>query len=86
MPNCSRELDESTDTATDLIAQGAADYTNQGGADPGWRSTRSPDWSSTRKDFPGEDEPMNTVGRGAVYTRTCKGTLLRPEPAPDANT
>ena len=79
-----RELDESTDTATDLIAQGAANYTDQGRGRPWLAINQVSRLVIDPERFPGEDEPMNTVGRGAVYTRTCQGTLLRPEPAPDS--
>ncbi len=34
--------------------------------------------------FPDAGEPANGFGRGAVYTRTCTGTPLRPEPYPHA--
>ncbi|MFC9841550.1 N-formylglutamate amidohydrolase [Rhodococcus sp. NPDC127530] len=77
------ELDESTDTATDLIAQGAADYTRSGRGRPWLAINQVSRLVIDPERFPGDDEPMNTVGRGAVYTRTCTGTLLRPEPAPD---
>jgi N-formylglutamate amidohydrolase len=77
------ELDESTDTATDLIALGAADYTRSGRGRPWLAINQVSRLVIDPERFPSEDEPMNTVGRGAVYTRTCTGTLLRPEPAPD---
>ncbi|WP_326603048.1 N-formylglutamate amidohydrolase [Rhodococcus sp. PD04] len=32
--------------------------------------------------FPDASEPANAFGRGAVYTRTCAGALLRTEPYP----
>ncbi|MFD9669112.1 N-formylglutamate amidohydrolase [Rhodococcus sp. NPDC059968] len=74
------ELDESTDTATDLIAQGAANYATSGRR-PWLAINQVSRLVIDPERFPGEGEPMNTVGRGAVYT--CTGTLLRPEPAPD---
>ncbi|MFD9664382.1 N-formylglutamate amidohydrolase [Rhodococcus sp. NPDC059968] len=77
------ELDESTDTATDLIASGAADYATSGRGRPWLAINQVSRLVIDPERFPGDDEPMNTVGRGAVYTRTCTGTLLRPEPAPD---
>ena len=68
------ELDEITDAHTDIIAQHAA------------RSAGVPPWT-LRNDlsrlvidperFPDEREELNTVGRGAVYTRTCNGAVLR---------
>ncbi|MFC9841321.1 N-formylglutamate amidohydrolase [Rhodococcus sp. NPDC127530] len=77
------ELDESTDTATDLIAQGAANYTGSDRGRPWLAINQVSRLVIDPERFPSDDEPMNTVGRGAVYTRTCTGTLLRPEPAPD---
>lgn len=68
------ELDEITDAHTDVIAQHAA------------RSAGVPPWT-LRNDlsrlvidperFPDEREELNAVGRGAVYTRTCNGDVLR---------
>ncbi|WP_209448959.1 N-formylglutamate amidohydrolase [Rhodococcus qingshengii] len=68
------ELDEITDAHTDIIAQHAA------------RSAGVPPWT-LRNDlsrlvidperFPDDREELNTVGRGAVYTRTCNGEVLR---------
>ncbi|MFB9783534.1 N-formylglutamate amidohydrolase [Rhodococcus baikonurensis] len=68
------ELDEITDAHTDIIAQHAA------------RSAGVPPWI-LRNDlsrlvidperFPDEREDLNAVGRGAVYTRTCNGAVLR---------
>lgn len=68
------ELDEITDAHTDVIAQHAA------------RSVRLRPWT-LRNDlsrlvidperFPDEREQLNAVGRGAVYTRTCNGDVLR---------
>ncbi|QZS52659.1 N-formylglutamate amidohydrolase [Rhodococcus opacus] len=78
-----RELDESTDTATDLIAHGAADYSTSGRGKPWLVTNQVSRLVIDPERFPGDAEPMNAVGRGAVYTRTCAGTLLRPEPAPD---
>ncbi|MDA3637522.1 MULTISPECIES: N-formylglutamate amidohydrolase [Rhodococcus] len=70
------ELDEITDAYTDVIAQHAA------------RSTGVPPWI-LRNDlsrlvidperFPDDREELNAVGRGAVYTRTCNGAVLRNE-------
>jgi len=78
------ELDESTDTATDLIAQGAADYSTAGRGRPWLAINEVSRLVIDPERFPGDAEPMNAVGRGAVYTRTCTGTPLRPEPAPDS--
>jgi len=78
------ELDESTDTATDHIAIRAAELLASGRPRP-WLATN--EFSRLVIDperFPGDDEPMNAVGRGAVYTRTCNRAPLRPEPATDA--
>lgn len=35
--------------------------------------------------FPDDSEPAAAYGRGAVYTRTCTGTLLRQEPLTNAD-
>ncbi|AII11395.1 N-formylglutamate amidohydrolase [Rhodococcus opacus] len=78
------ELDESTDTATDLIAQGAADYTTAGRGRPWLAINEVSRLVIDPERFPSDDEePMNAAGRGAVYTRTCNDAPLRPEPAPD---
>ncbi|AKE01256.1 N-formylglutamate amidohydrolase (plasmid) [Rhodococcus erythropolis] len=68
------ELDEITDAHTHVIAQHAA------------RSAGVPPWI-LRNDlsrlvidperFPDEREELGAVGRGAVYTRTCNGAVLR---------
>ncbi|MDC3729214.1 N-formylglutamate amidohydrolase [Rhodococcus sp. Rp3] len=73
------ELDEATDTATDDIAAAAL------------RDTRLKPTSVVStlsrlvvdpERFPDASEPANAFGRGAVYTRTCAGALLRTEPYP----
>lgn len=68
------ELDEITDAHTDVIAEYAA------------QSVTARPWV-LRNDlsrlvidperFPDEREELNAVGRGAVYTRTCNGDVLR---------
>ena len=68
------ELDEITDAHTDIIAQHAA---RSAGVSP-W--TLRNDLSRLVIDperFPDVREELNTVGRGAVYTRTCNGAVLR---------
>jgi len=68
------ELDEITDAHTDVIAQHAAESV----ALRPW--TLRNDLSRLVIDperFPDEREELNTVGRGAVYTRTCNGAVLR---------
>ncbi len=68
------ELDEITDTHTDVIAQHAA----QSVTPQPW--TLRNDLSRLVIDperFPDEREQLNAVGRGAVYTRTCNGDVLR---------
>ena len=72
------ELDEITDAHTDVIAQHAA------------QSVTVRPWV-LRNDlsrlvidperFPDEREELNAVGRGAVYTRTCAGAVLRRDDA-----
>ncbi|MBH0122526.1 N-formylglutamate amidohydrolase [Rhodococcus sp. CX] len=73
------ELDESTDTATDNIAAEAVRHTRQ-------RPTTIINTLSRLvidpERFPDTSEPAAAFGRGAVYTRTCTGTPLRPEPYP----
>ncbi|MFD6860323.1 N-formylglutamate amidohydrolase [Rhodococcus sp. NPDC060090] len=75
------ELDESTDTATDEIAAAALRHTLR-------RPTVVVNMLSRLvidpERFPDAGEPAHTFGRGAVYTRTCTGTRLRPEPYPRA--
>ncbi|MGW4336778.1 N-formylglutamate amidohydrolase [Rhodococcus koreensis] len=74
------ELDEATDTDTDLIATIGADHA----------STRP--WIVNNalsrlvidpERFPDASEPATAYGRGAFYTRTCDGRLLRNEPFAD---
>ncbi|WCT05943.1 N-formylglutamate amidohydrolase [Rhodococcus qingshengii] len=68
------ELDEITDAHTDAIAQHAA----QSVTPRPW--TLRNDLSRLVIDperFPDEREQLNAVGRGAVYTRTCNGDVLR---------
>ncbi|MDT9664644.1 N-formylglutamate amidohydrolase [Rhodococcus qingshengii] len=68
------ELDEITDAHTDVIAQHAAQSVT---ARP-WVLRN--DLSRLVVDperFPDEREELNAVGRGAVYTRTCNGEVLR---------
>ena len=68
------ELDEITDAHTDVIAQHAA----QSVTPQPW--TLRNDLSRLVVDperFPDEREQLNAVGRGAVYTRTCNGEVLR---------
>lgn len=68
------ELDEITDAHTDVIAQHAA----QSVTPQPW--TLRNDLSRLVIDperFPDEREQLNAVGRGAVYTRTCDGDVLR---------
>lgn len=68
------ELDEITDVHTDVIAQHAAQSVT---ARP-WVLRN--DLSRLVVDperFPDEREELNAVGRGAVYTRTCHGAVLR---------
>lgn len=70
------ELDEITDAHTDVIAQHAA----QSVTPRPW--TLRNDLSRLVIDperFPDEREQLNAVGRGAVYTRTCNGAVLRNE-------
>lgn len=73
------ELDEATDTATDEIAAAARRRT-------GLRPTTVVNTASRLvidpERFPDAGEPANGFGRGAVYTRTCTGAPLRPEPYP----
>ncbi|WP_238072389.1 N-formylglutamate amidohydrolase, partial [Rhodococcus zopfii] len=75
------ELDEATDTATDEIAAAAVRRTRQ-------RPTTVVNTASRLvidpERFPDAGEPATAFGRGAVYTRTCTGTPLRPEPYPRA--
>jgi N-formylglutamate deformylase len=77
------ELDRMTDTATDLLAAGAAD---RAVVRP-WRWVNP--WSRLVVDperFPDEQEPMRAVGMGAVYTRTHDRQVLRePDPAHEAD-
>ncbi|MGW5148248.1 N-formylglutamate amidohydrolase [Rhodococcus koreensis] len=74
------ELDEATDTDTDLIATLGADH------------ARTHPWIVNNvlsrlvvdpERFPDASEPAAAYGRGAVYTRTCDGRLLRDEPFAD---
>lgn len=68
------ELDEITDAHTDVIAQHAA----QSVTPQPWILRN--DLSRLVIDperFPDEREQLNAVGRGAVYTRTCNGDILR---------
>lgn len=68
------ELDEITDAHTDVIAQHAAESVTP----RPW--TLRNDLSRLVIDperFPDEREELNAVGRGAVYTRTCNGDVLR---------
>ncbi|WP_346348890.1 N-formylglutamate amidohydrolase [Rhodococcus sp. T2V] len=74
------ELDEATDTDTDLIATIGADH------------ARTRPWIVNNalsrlvvdpERFPDASEPAAAYGRGAVYTRTCDGRLLRDEPFAD---
>ncbi len=68
------ELDEITDAHADVIAQHAAQSV---GPQP-W--TLRNDLSRLVIDperFPDEREELNAAGRGAVYTRTCNGDVLR---------
>lgn len=70
------ELDEITDTHTDVIAKHAARFAGV----PPWILRN--DLSRLVIDperFPDEREELNAVGRGAVYTRTCNGAVLRNE-------
>ncbi len=78
------ELDESTDTATDHIAIRAAELLASGRPRPWLAINQISRLVIDPERFPGDDEPMNAVGRGAVYTRTCNRALLRLEPAADA--
>ncbi|GCE42609.1 putative N-formylglutamate aminohydrolase [Rhodococcus wratislaviensis] len=78
-----RELDESTDTATDHIALRTTELLAAGLPQPWLAINQFSRLVIDPERFPGDDEPMNAVGRGAVYTRTCNRALLRPEPAPD---
>jgi N-formylglutamate deformylase len=77
------ELDEATDTGTDLIATLGADH------------ARTPPWIVKNalsrlvidpERFPDASEPAAAHGRGAVYTRTCDGRRLRDEPFADTET
>ncbi len=68
------ELDEITDAHTDVIAQHAAQSVTP------WPWTLRNDLSRLVIDperFPDEREELNAVGRGAVYSRTCNGEVLR---------
>ena len=68
------ELDEITDAHTDVIARHAAQSVT-----PQPLTLRN-DLSRLVIDperFPDEREELNAVGRGAVYTRTCDGGVLR---------
>ncbi|WP_260502535.1 N-formylglutamate amidohydrolase [Rhodococcus aetherivorans] len=74
------ELDEATDTGTDLIAALGADHAQ---VRP-WIVCNA--YSRLVVDperFPDDSEPATAYGRGAVYTRTCTGTPLRQEPLTD---
>ncbi|BAH47037.1 N-formylglutamate amidohydrolase [Rhodococcus sp. NPDC019627] len=71
------ELDEATDTDTDLIATLGADH------------ARTHPWIVKNalsrlvvdpERFPDTSEPATVFGRGAVYTRACNGRRLRGEP------
>lgn len=76
------ELDEATDTGTDLIATLGADYAE---VRP-WIVCNA--YSRLVVDperFPDDSEPAAAHGRGVVYTRTCTGTLLRQEPLTNAD-
>ncbi|WP_368679954.1 N-formylglutamate amidohydrolase (plasmid) [Rhodococcus opacus] len=77
------ELDEATDTDTDLIATLGADH------------ARTHPWIVNNalsrlvidpERFPDASEPAAAYGRGAVYTRTCDGRRLRGEPFADTET
>jgi N-formylglutamate deformylase len=72
------ELDRMTDTATDLVAAGAA---ARAAVTP-WRWVNP--WSRLVVDperFPDQTEPMRAVGMGAVYTGTHDRQVLRPDDA-----
>ncbi|EME55996.1 hypothetical protein G352_22321 [Rhodococcus ruber BKS 20-38] len=76
------ELDEATDTGTDLIAALGADHAHM----RPWIVCNA--YSRLVVDperFPDDSEPAAAYGRGAVYTRTCTGTLLRQEPLINAD-
>ncbi|MDI9979356.1 N-formylglutamate amidohydrolase [Rhodococcus sp. IEGM 1307] len=77
------ELDEATDTDTDLIATLGADH------------ARTHPWIVNNalsrliidpERFPDASEPAAAYGRGAVYTRACDGRPLRDEPFADTET
>lgn len=75
------ELDESTDTATDEIAAAAVRHTRRRPATVVNTASRL---VVDPERFPDASEPATAFGRGAVYTRTCTGAPLRPEPYPRA--
>lgn len=73
---------EATDTGTDLIATLGADHAHM----RPWIVCNA--YSRLVVDperFPDDSESAAAYGRGAVYTRTCTGTLLRQESLTDAD-
>ena len=73
-PALERELDESVDTATDLIARLARE---QATPRPAMVINQLSRLVVDPERFPDDTEAMNAHGRGALYTRTCDGAPLR---------
>ena len=69
-----RELDVMTDSFTDLIAEWAASHA---GVRPWLFVNRLSRLVVDPERFPDEREELNSVGMGAVYTRTSDGSVLR---------
>ena len=74
------ELDEATDTDTDLIATLGADHAH---TKPWIVNNALSRLVIDPERFPDAAEPAAALGRGAVYTRTCDGRRLRGEPFAD---
>jgi N-formylglutamate deformylase len=71
-----RELDEATDTLTDLLALRAVDLLGE--VKPSLFINRKSRFVIDPERFPDDREPMNKVGMGAVYLKTTSGADLRP--------
>lgn len=76
------ELNESTDTGTDAIAEAAVRHARRR---PVVVINQLSRLVIDPERFPDATESANAFGRGAVYTRTCSGAPLRAEPYPRAD-